>query len=321
MHRFVLVAVALSVSSCLPEDYLLSGSFSGVSAFFSAASGAPISEGSLTAERGEDSQNHVALTLRNTSGSVDLTLYWDVDARGVTDVTGGGVFGADYATATGTVDVQAYTVDTGEPSGIRVTVDLGNVLFDGTPYLKAGAGTVGVGSLAVDTTGTGGGSGTTDACANRFTIARFDGAFPPALSNVQVSTATPTWSPVEGGAALRLASTELESGSPRFMVRLDVPSSGLSNAGVVEVVDNNLTPGLERGAVARVSVHVNGGSYDTLGTFTDASRDVVRGQVRVTAVSPKLRGTFSFTAYGDGYPDVSDDSAEVTDGVFCVDPP
>lgn len=105
------------------------------------------------------------------------------------------------------------------------------------------------------------------------------------------------------------------------MVRLDLPSSGLSTTGVVEVVDNNLTPGLERGAVARVSVHVNGGSYDTLGTFTDASRDVVRGQVRVTAVSPKLRGTFSFTAYGDGYPDVSDDSAEVTDGVFCVDPP
>ncbi|MDP2285935.1 MAG: hypothetical protein Q8L06_17485, partial [Pseudohongiella sp.] len=72
------------------------------------------------------------------------------------------------------------------------------------------------------------------------------------------------------------------------------------------------------GAVGRL-IAVNGGVNDDWRTNRDFGKNKPMGEIKITAVTPEIRGSYSFKASGDGYPTLNKQYAEVS-GTFCIKP-
>lgn len=109
------------------------------------------------------------------------------------------------------------------------------------------------------------------------------------------------------------------SGSTRYVVQIMLTASNLVANKTLEFRNAGTGTGLtSTGAVGRL-IALNGTVNDDWRTNRDFGKNKNMGTLRILTVTPKITGTYSFDASGDGYPSLNNQFAKVS-GSFCIDP-
>lgn len=109
------------------------------------------------------------------------------------------------------------------------------------------------------------------------------------------------------------------SGSTRYVVQIMFTASNLVANKTLEFRNAGTGTGLTNsGAVGRL-IAFNGTVNDDWRTNRDFGENKNMGTLKILTVTPKITGTYSFDASGDGYPSLNDQFAKVS-GTFCIDP-
>lgn len=173
------------------------------------------------------------------------------------------------------------------------------------------------------TGGSGGSSGTTS-CVNTINVSPTN--FESYWTQIKPGNATGTGSRAAGNTVFSdLRSTDVAlildatSGSNRYQVQMMLTPANLVANKILPFLNAGVGTGLtSTGAVGRL-IAVNGGVNDDWRTNRDFGKNKNMGEIRITAVTPEIRGTYSFRASGDGYPTLNKQYAEVS-GTFCIKP-
>jgi hypothetical protein len=108
-------------------------------------------------------------------------------------------------------------------------------------------------------------------------------------------------------------------GSNRYQVQMMLTKGNLDANKTIPFRNAGVGTGLtSSGAVGRL-IAVNGSVNDDWRTNRDAGKNQPMGEIRITAVTPEIRGTYNFNATGDGYPTLNKQYAQVS-GNFCIKP-
>lgn len=109
------------------------------------------------------------------------------------------------------------------------------------------------------------------------------------------------------------------SGSTRYVVQIMFTGSNLVANKTLNFQNAGTGTGLTNtGAVGRL-IAVNGSVNDDWRTNRDFGKNKNMGTLTIKTVTPKITGTYSFDASGDGYPSLNNQFAKVS-GSFCIDP-
>lgn len=111
---------------------------------------------------------------------------------------------------------------------------------------------------------------------------------------------------------------EGSAGGTRYVVQLMFTASNLTANKTLEFRNAGTGTGLTNtGAVGRL-IAFNGTVNDDWRTNRDFGKNKNMGTLRILTVSPKITGTYSFQASGDGYPSSNNQFVNVS-GTFCID--
>ncbi|TFH74918.1 hypothetical protein E3V39_01850 [Gammaproteobacteria bacterium LSUCC0112] len=171
--------------------------------------------------------------------------------------------------------------------------------------------------------GSGGSSGSS-ACVNTINVSPTN--FASYWSQIKPGNATGTGRRAAGNTVFSdLRSTDVAlildatSGSNRYQVQMMLTPANLVANKTLPFLNAGVGAGLtSTGAVGRL-IAVNGGVNDDWRTNRDFGKNKNMGEIRISAVTPEIRGTYSFRASGDGYPTLNNQYAEVS-GTFCIKP-
>ncbi len=109
------------------------------------------------------------------------------------------------------------------------------------------------------------------------------------------------------------------AGGTRYVVQIMLTGSNLVANKTLEFRNAGTGTGLtSTGAVGRL-IAFNGTVNDDWRTNRDFGKNKNMGTLRILTISPKITGTYSFQASGDGYPSLNNQFVTVT-GTFCIDP-
>ncbi|WP_026952465.1 hypothetical protein [Algoriphagus mannitolivorans] len=109
------------------------------------------------------------------------------------------------------------------------------------------------------------------------------------------------------------------SGSTRYVVQIMFTGSNLVANKTINFQNAGTGTGLtSSGAVGRL-IAINGTVNDDWRTNRDFGKNKNMGTLTIKTISPKITGTYSFDASGDGYPSLNNQFAKVS-GSFCIDP-
>ena len=169
-----------------------------------------------------------------------------------------------------------------------------------------------------------GGSSGTSACVNTINVSPTN--FESYWTQIKPGNATGTGRRAAGNTVFSdLRSTDVAlildatSGSNRYQVQMMLTPANLVANKTLPFLNAGVGTGLtSTGAVGRL-IAVNGGVNDDWRTNRDFGKNKNMGEIRITAVTPEIRGTYSFRASGDGYPTLNKQYAEVS-GTFCIKP-
>lgn len=237
-----------------------------------------------------------------------------------------------FSNATGSVTIVRGAV---QGNGEDRLVDFAATLTSANTSLGALSGS---GSACVDrhssatcgtpivASGGSGGTGGAGVCENRFTITSLAGLYPTgAVTSPRAVPATGLrTSGSSGDPAIVLNSTERIEGQVRYQVQLLIPSTQF-RVGTVNVFDNNLTTNVLEGGVAVLVYSIGTASNgvnvtDSFRSNHDFGRNQDMGDIFIDEIGSKVKGRFTFTAVGNGYPSLNQFRAQVDTGRFCVDP-
>lgn len=170
--------------------------------------------------------------------------------------------------------------------------------------------------------GTGGGSGGSGSCLNEIKaptlVSYWDQIGPGAATGTgkKVAANTIFSNYAASDVALILDGT---SGSTRYVVQIMFTASNLVANKTIEFRNAGTGTGLtSTGAVGRL-IAANGTVNDDWRTNRDFGKNKNMGTLTIKTISPKITGTYSFDASGDGYPSLNSQFAKVS-GSFCIDP-
>ena len=183
-----------------------------------------------------------------------------------------------------------------------------------TGGISGGGGSSGGGS-------TGGGTGSTS-CVNSIDAKNLVSYWP----QIKSGAATGTGKRVAGNtifADYKASDVALvldgSAGGTRYVIQIMLTGPNLVANKTLEFRNAGTGTGLtSTGAVGRL-IAFNGTVNDDWRTNRDFGKNKNMGTLKILTVSPKITGTYSFQASGDGYPSLNNQFVNVS-GSFCIDP-
>lgn len=173
------------------------------------------------------------------------------------------------------------------------------------------------------------------ACVNEFTVSRWMSYYSTDKINLGPEVkvkASSSQSPMSGGRVIYLASEKIVEKVPEFRLQLMIPESQWGKD-IIDIRDDQNDLGFDDvskpGAIARLMYSIGKDKYenevnDSWWTNKDHGSQLARkgqksGVIEFIYSDPtKIIGTFSFNAYGDGYPSLNNYQAQVGFGKFCL---
>ncbi|TDQ18892.1 hypothetical protein DFQ04_0703 [Algoriphagus boseongensis] len=189
-----------------------------------------------------------------------------------------------------------------------------------TGGIAGGGGSTGGGS---GSTGGTGGSGGTGTCVNEIKapklVAYWDQIKPVALATGTGKriAANQVFSDLKASdVGLFIDAT---SGGTRYVVQILFTSANLVANKTINFQNGGAGAGLTNAGAIGILYAKNGSVSDDWRTNRDFGKNKNMGTLTIKTVTPKITGTYSFKASGDGYPSLNNQYAEVS-GSFCIDP-